>query len=59
MVKRINFKELRQELSFEAILTHYEVSLKGSHGQLSGFCPLPTIKGKVKASARRHFQPIR
>lgn len=55
MVKRINFKELRQELSFEAILTHYEVSLKGSNGQLSGFCPLPTHQGKGEGKRSPSF----
>ena len=55
MVKRINFKELRAQLSFEAILTHYEVSLKGSNGQLSGFCPLPTHQGKGEGKRSPSF----
>lgn len=55
MVKRINFKELRAQLSFENILAYYQVSLKGNTGQLSGFCPLPTHKGKNEGKRSPSF----
>jgi DNA primase len=55
MIKRVNFKELRSQLSFEEILAHYQVSLKGSNGQLSGFCPLPTHQGKGEGKRSPSF----
>lgn len=45
----INYKELRGELSFEDILTHYELELKAKGEQWQGFCPLPTHEGKRKS----------
>ncbi len=45
MVNRINFKELRRQLSFEDILAHYNVTLKAKGDQRQGFCPLPTHEG--------------
>jgi len=45
MATRINFKELRRQLSFEDILAHYNVTLKARGDQRQGFCPLPTHEG--------------
>lgn len=43
----VNFKELRARLDFRAILKHYRVELtEKAGGQASGYCPLPTHKGK-------------
>src|ERR1043166_7889114 len=42
MATWIDFKELRQRLSFEAVLRHYGVELKIKGKQHQGFCPLPT-----------------
>jgi len=43
MSRRVDFRELRQSLGIEQVLTSYRVSLKrvGLH-QLRGRCPLPT-----------------
>src|SRR5438093_7863491 len=46
MATWIDFKQLRQSLSFEAVLRHYGVELKIKGGQHHGFCPLPHHKGK-------------
>lgn len=46
MATWINFKELRDELSFEAVLRHYGVELKLKGDQHMGFCPLPGHQGK-------------
>src|SRR6185369_17537698 len=40
------FKQLRQSLSFEAVLRHYGVELKIKGRQHHGFCPLPNHQGK-------------
>lgn len=45
----VNYKELRGELSFERILTHYKVELKAKGDQWQGFCPLPTHEGKRRS----------
>jgi len=42
----IDFKELRQSLSFESVLRHYGVELKIKGRQHHGFCPLPNHQGK-------------
>ncbi len=40
--KWINFKVLREQLDFQAVLRHYNVTLKPKKAdQLVGFCPLP------------------
>src|SRR5438093_11163709 len=46
MATWIDFKKLRQSLSFEAVLRHYGVELKIRDKQHHGFCPLPNHKGK-------------
>ncbi len=46
MATWIDFKQLRQNLSFEAVLRHYGVELKIKGRQHHGFCPLPNHKGK-------------
>src|SRR5437016_12159567 len=46
MATWIDFKKLRQSLSFEAVLRHYGVELKIKDKQHHGFCPLPNHKGK-------------
>lgn len=45
----IDFKELREALSFEAVLRHYGVELRVKDGQHLGFCPLPSHDGKRKS----------
>src|SRR6266568_2544206 len=42
----IDFKQLRQSLSFEAVLRLYGVELKIKGEQHHGYCPLPNHKGK-------------
>jgi DNA primase len=42
----VNYKSLREELSFIEILHHYGVELKERGEQWQGFCPLPTHEGK-------------
>ena len=49
----IDFSELKRSLDLRAVLAHYRVELKGSGGQLSGFCPLPTHQGKGAIGKKR------
>lgn len=47
----LNFKDLRQRLSFRDILTDYQIELtEKAGGQGMGYCPLPQHKG---SDARR------
>lgn len=47
MSRWIDFKRLREKLSFEAVLRHYNVDVKTNKGrQHHGFCPLPNHQGK-------------
>lgn len=41
----VDFKTLRQRLSFEAVLRHYKVEIKAKGKQHHGFCPLPKHGG--------------
>lgn len=41
----IDFKELRKQLDFEKVLTHYKVKVNAKGDQHHGFCPLPTHQG--------------
>jgi DNA primase len=45
----IDFKDLRQHLSFEQVLRHYNVEVKRKGNQHQGFCPLPTHGGKRRS----------
>jgi DNA primase len=49
----IDFRLLKERLSFEEVLQHYKIDLKrknGSNGsQLHGFCPLPGHTGQKKS----------
>ena len=45
----VNYKSLREELSFIEILHHYRVELKERGEQWQGFCPLPTHEGKRRS----------
>ena len=47
----INFKVLRQGLSFEKVLEHYRVPIKrqARGNRHVGFCPLPTHQGKRRS----------
>src|SRR5690242_17447805 len=47
----INFKELRNRLSFTAVLEFYGVKLSEKGGQLVGFCPLPNHNGKKNSAS--------
>src|ERR1051325_5022625 len=42
----VDFKALRQTLSFEAVLRHYKIEPKIKGSQYHGFCPLPNHNGK-------------
>jgi DNA primase len=55
MVKHVNFKELRAQLSFEHILAYYNVELKAKGDQRHGFCPLPTHQGKGEGKRSPSF----
>lgn len=46
MATWIDFKKLRESLSFEDVLRHYGVELKIKGRQHHGFCPLPNHQGK-------------
>lgn len=48
----VNFKDLRERLSFAEVLRHYsiELKLKGSDRH-QGFCPLPTHQGQKKSAS--------
>jgi DNA primase len=41
----VDFKTLRQQLSFEAVLRHYKVEIKAKGKQHHSFCPLPKHGG--------------
>ena len=46
----IDFKELRRQLDFAAVLDYYQVELKQKgKSQLNGFCPLPNHNGQKKS----------
>lgn len=48
----IDFRQLRQNLSFEAVLRHYgvEIKHKGKNQHL-GFCPLPNHQGQKRSQS--------
>jgi DNA primase len=49
----IDFRLLKERLSFEEVLQHYKIELKRKNGsgghQLHGFCPLPGHNGQKKS----------
>jgi DNA primase len=45
----IDFKALREQLDFAAVLRHYGVELRRKKDQLTGFCPLPNHNGQRKS----------
>jgi len=49
----IDFRLLKERLSFEEVLQHYKIDLKRKNGssgsQLHGFCPLPGHNGQKKS----------
>ena len=47
----IDFKALRQSLSFESVLKHYGVEVKRKGDQHHGFCPLPNHNGQKKSQS--------
>lgn len=49
MTTWIDFKDLRQHLSFEQVLRHYNVDVKRKGNQHQGFCPLPNHGGKRRS----------
>ncbi len=51
MAAWVNFKELREQLSFEAILRHYGVAIKMKGDQHHGFCPLPNHQGEKRSAS--------
>jgi len=44
----IDFKALREQLDFAAVLRHYNIELRRKKDQLTGFCPLPNHNGQRK-----------
>src|SRR5688572_979296 len=46
MAQWVDFKALRQQLSFQQVLQLYEVEIKAKGKQHHGFCPLPNHGGK-------------
>ena len=46
MTTWVDFKLLRQQLSFQQVLQHYKVEVKAKGHQHHGFCPLPKHNGK-------------
>jgi len=46
MTAWIDFKELRAQLEFKAVLSHYGIEVKQKGSQHHGFCPLPNHKGQ-------------
>jgi DNA primase len=51
MYSWINFRQLRQQLDFRAVLQHYGVVVRPrtNSTQHHGFCPLPTHRGKRRS----------
>jgi len=45
----IDFRKLRQDVDFPALLRHYEVKLRVNGVQGQGFCPLPTHRGQRRS----------
>jgi len=45
----IDFRKLRESLSFEQVLDHYGVELKIGQDKANGFCPLPSHKGERRS----------
>jgi DNA primase len=45
----IDFRKLRQDADFPAVLRHYGVELRCSGVQGQGFCPLPTHRGQRRS----------
>jgi hypothetical protein len=45
----IDFRKLRENVDFPALLRHYEVKLRVSGVQGQGFCPLPTHTGQRRS----------
>jgi DNA primase len=46
MATWVDFKLLRQQLSFQQVLQHYKVEVKAKGKQHHGFCPIPSHNGK-------------
>lgn len=47
----IDFRKLRDSLSFEQILQHYQVHLKIGNGKATGPCPLPGHQGEKRSAS--------
>src|SRR5262245_45329391 len=45
----IDFRKLRQDVDFSALLRHYQVKLRINGVQGQGFCPLPTHRGQRRS----------
>ena len=48
----VDYESLKQRLTLNAVLNHYDVKLRGTGGQKSGFCPLPTHQSKGDGKKR-------
>ena len=42
----IDYDALKQQLTLDAVLAHFDVNLRGTGDQKNGFCPLPTHQSK-------------
>jgi DNA primase len=49
MSQWIDFRKLRMDVDFPALLRHYQVKLRINGAQGQGFCPLPTHRGQRKS----------
>lgn len=49
MSKWVDFKQLREQLDFEAVLKHFDVEVKRNGDRHQGFCPLPNHEGNRRS----------
>lgn len=49
MSQWIDFRKLREDVDFPALLRHYQVKLRINGVQGQGFCPLPTHRGQRRS----------
>ena len=51
----VDYESLKAALSIDAVLAHYDVKLRGTGEQKSGFCPLPTHQSKTTGKKSPSF----
>ncbi len=45
----IDFRKLRESVSFKQVLAHYKIELRITGDKATGYCPLPTHKGERRS----------